>query len=205
MISTILTSAVVYIATGIDYMIILIILFSQVKKGDARHIWWGQYLGTAVIIILCIIASLGVIAVVPDQWILGLLGLIPIYFGIKFIISGEEDADESKILSIFSSNRFNYLFLTVAFIVLSSSADDFSIYIPYFVTLSAGELIVTVVVFFIMVGVLCLISQKFAAIPMIEEKIERHEQWIVPVVFIGLGLFILYENGTFRFLIDSLL
>lgn len=32
MITTIFTAAAVYIATGIDYLVILIILFSQIKK-----------------------------------------------------------------------------------------------------------------------------------------------------------------------------
>ena len=54
-------------------------------------------------------------------------------------IKGDEDEDESSILSLFSSGKFNQLFLTMTFIVLASSADDFSIYIPYFTTLNMSE------------------------------------------------------------------
>lgn len=50
MIATILTAAAVYVATGIDYLVILILLFSQVKKGQVKHIWIGQYIGTAIVI-----------------------------------------------------------------------------------------------------------------------------------------------------------
>ena len=136
MIPTILTAAAVYVATGIDYLIILILLFSQIKKGQAKHIWIGQYIGTAIIIAASLLVALGITWLVPQQWILGLLGLIPLLLGIKIWIKGEEEEEESNILSLFSSNRFNQLYLTVTFIVLASSADDFSIYIPYFTALN---------------------------------------------------------------------
>ncbi|WP_350022628.1 cadmium resistance transporter, partial [Staphylococcus aureus] len=69
----------------------------------------------------------GVVNLIPQQWVIGLLGLLPLYLGVKIWIKGEEDEDESSILSLFSSGKFNQLFLTMIFIVLASSADDFSI------------------------------------------------------------------------------
>lgn len=202
MISTILTAVAVYVATGIDYLIILILLFSQIKKGQKKHIWIGQYIGTAIIIAACLLIALGIVNLIPQQWVLGLLGLIPLYLGIKFWIKGEEDEDENNILSLFSSNRFNQLFLTVTFIVLASSADDFSIYIPYFTALNASEIGIAMIVFFIMVGVLCLISYRLASVNYVSEKIEKYERLIVPIVFIGLGIFILFENGTLHALLS---
>ena len=47
MIITAFTAAAVYVATGIDYLVILILLFSQIKKSNQiKHIWIGQYIGT---------------------------------------------------------------------------------------------------------------------------------------------------------------
>ncbi len=182
MIATALTAAAVYVATGIDYLIILILLFSQIKKGQAKHIWIGQYIGTAIIIAASLLVALGITWLIPEQWVLGLLGLIPLYLGIKIWIKGEEDEDDSNILSLFSSNRFNQLYLTVIFIVLSSSADDFSIYIPYFTALNAVEILIASIVFFIMVGVLCYVSYRLASLDFVSEKVEKYERWIVPIV-----------------------
>src|SRR5699024_9139916 len=154
MIATALTAAAVYVAAGIDYLIILILLFSQIKKGQAKHIWIGQYICTDIIIDACKLVGLGITWLIPEQWVLGVLGLIPLYLGIKIWIKGEEDEDDSNILSLFSSNRFNQLYLTVIFIVLSSSADDFSIYIPYFTALNAVEILIASIVFLLMFGVL---------------------------------------------------
>lgn len=46
MITTILTAAAIYAATGIDYLVILILLFSQIKKGQEkkyldRKVYWN--------------------------------------------------------------------------------------------------------------------------------------------------------------------
>ncbi|WP_262173179.1 CadD family cadmium resistance transporter [Saccharococcus sp. Marseille-Q5394] len=198
MIVTMLTAAAVYLATGIDYLIILILLFSQIKKGQAKHIWIGQYIGTAIIIAVSLLVAFGIANFIPQQWVIGLLGLLPLYLGIKVWIKGEEDENESNILSLFSSKRFNQLYLTVTFIVLASSADDFSIYVPYFTTLNTIEILVAMIVFLIMVGVLCYVSYRLASVSYISEKIEKYERWIVPIVFIGLGIYIMYENGTFN-------
>lgn len=127
---------------------------------------------------------LGVANLIPQQWIIGLLGLLPLYLGVKIWIKGEEDEDESSILSLFSSGKFNQLFLTVTFIVLASSADDFSIYIPYFTTLNMIEIFVAIIVFLIMVGVLCYVSYRLASLDFVSEKIEKYERWIVPNVYV---------------------
>jgi len=205
MITTILTAAAVYVATGIDYLVILILLFSQIKEGQEKHIWIGQYIGTAIIIGLSLLVALGVANLIPQQWVVGLLGLVPLYLGVKTWIKGEKEEDENNILSLFSSDKFNQLFLTVTFIVLASSADDFSIYIPYFTALNMFEIIVAIIVFLIMVAVLCYVSYRLASLDFVSEKVEKYERWIVPIVFIGLGIYIMFENGTFNALLSFLL
>ena len=65
MITTALTAAAVYVATGIDYLIILILLFSQIKKGQAKHIWIGQYIGTAIIITASLLFAVGITWLIP--------------------------------------------------------------------------------------------------------------------------------------------
>lgn len=202
MITTILTAAAIYAATGIDYLVILILLFSQIKKEQEKHIWIGKYIGTIIVIGASLLVALGVSNVIPQQWVIGLLGLLPIYLGIKIWIKGEEDEDESEILSIFSSGR--QLWVSVTFIVLASSADDFSIYVPYFTTLNATEILVSIIVILIMIGVLIYVGYRLAHLNFVSEKIEKYERWIVPIVFIGLGIYIMFENGTFNALFSFL-
>ena len=57
-----------------------------------------------------LLVAQGVVNLIPQQWVIGLLGLLPLYLGVKIWIKGEEDEDESSILSLFSSGKFNQLF-----------------------------------------------------------------------------------------------
>src|SRR5699024_12851269 len=92
MIVTVFTAAAVYVATGIDYLVILILLFSQIKKrNQIKYIWIGQYIGTVIIILPSLLVSLGVANLVPQQCIIGLLGLLPLYLGIKIWIQGRTE------------------------------------------------------------------------------------------------------------------
>lgn len=196
MLETMLSAIAVFAATSIDFLIILILLFSQAKQGQTKHIWTGQFAGTALILIVSLLTALGVMTFVPESWQIGLLGLIPIFLGIRFWIIGE-DEDEEEVLEAFSAHKHRFLWVTVTLIVLAASADNFSIYIPYFTTLRAGEIYMVFALFAVLVALLCYISARLAAVPAFAEKIEKHQRWIVPLVFIALGLYILVENGTF--------
>jgi cadmium resistance protein CadD (predicted permease) len=55
-------------------------------------------------------------------------------------------------------------------------------------------------VFFLMVGVWCAIAYLLTRQPTIAQVLSRYGNAVVPFVLIGLGLFILYERGTFRLL-----
>lgn len=198
LITTIFSAVAAYVATSIDYVIILLILFSQtMKKGQLKSIVIGQYLGTAILVGVSLLAAYG-LALVPEHWV-GLLGLIPIYLGIKVWLK-EEENDEEDILSRLSSGKSNRLFVTVTVITLAAGGDNIGVYIPYFSTLNLSETVVMLVVFAVMVAVLCYLSYRLASVKAVSETIEKWERWIVPVVFIGLGIMILVENGTFRFL-----
>lgn len=82
--------------------------------------------------------------------------------------------------------------------IASCGADNIGLFVPYFVTLSVSELIVTLIVFLILIYVLVFTAQKLASIPEIGETVEKFSRWIMAVVYIGLGLFIIIENHTLQ-------
>ena len=66
----------------------------------------------------------------------GLLGLIPIYLGIRFAIVGEgeeEEEEEEEIIERLEQSKANQLFWTVTLLTIASGGDNLGIYIPYFV------------------------------------------------------------------------
>ena len=86
MFETITTAAILYIATAVDLLVILLIFFARANNYQQyKDIYIGQYLGSLTLIIVSLFLAY-VLNYVPDKWILGLLGLIPIYLGIKVAI-----------------------------------------------------------------------------------------------------------------------
>lgn len=206
LISTILSALGSFIVTNIDDIFVLMLLFSQASsqakasngrtvKGNRiypKDIVIGQYLGFALLVLISLLATFGV-TLIPDQWV-GLLGLIPIYLGVKLFIKGE-DEDGGAILS--SLNKFNKFYLSVAFITFANGGDNIGIYVPFFSTLNNNQLVITVVTFFIMVAVWCLIGYRLARFRYVSETLEKYGRWVIPIVFIGLGFYIMAENNIF--------
>ena len=202
MIQTILSALAVYISTSIDYLFILMILFSQGHtKQSFRQIYLGQYLGTGILVAVSLFAAY-VLNFIPQDWIVGLLGLIPIFLGVRFLIKGEEEVEEDEVIGKIDKGPSNSLFWTVSLLTIASGADNVGIYIPYFSTLTAQAILVVLLVFILAIAILCFISFKLAKIPTIAETLEKYERIIVPIVFIGIGLIILIEGGTIQHLIQ---
>lgn len=194
---TIISAIGVYISTSIDYLIILIILFAQLSQNKQKwHIYAGQYLGTGLLVGASLVAAY-VVNFVPEEWMVGLLGLIPIYLGIRFAIVGEDaEEEEEEIIERLEQSKANQLFWTVTLLTIASGGDSLGIYIPYFASLDWSQTLVALLVFVIGIIIFCEISRVLSSIPLIFETIEKYERIIVPLVFILLGLYIMYENGT---------
>ncbi|CZD78088.1 CadD family cadmium resistance transporter [Streptococcus pneumoniae] len=194
---TIISAIGVYISTSIDYLIILIILFAQLSQNKQKwHIYAGQYLGTGLLVGASLVAAY-VVNFVPEEWMVGLLGLIPIYLGIRFAIVGEDaEEEEEEIIERLEQSKANQLFWTVTLLTIASGGDNLGIYIPYFASLDWSQTLVSLLVFVIGIIIFCEISRVLSSIPLIFETIEKYERIIVPLVFILLGLYIMYENGT---------
>ncbi|MFD0757602.1 cadmium resistance transporter [Arthrobacter ulcerisalmonis] len=78
------------------------------------------------------------------------------------------------------------------------------LYTPIFRTSSPGDVAVMIVVFLILVAVWCAAGRLIGTHKAVTETLERVEHWLVPVVFIGLGLFILIESGVIVRLFEAL-
>lgn len=192
----IISSMLVFISTSIDYLVVLTILFSTMNTGKQRSIYIGQYIGTGLLVGFSLIAAY-FLNFIPQDWVIGLLGLLPLILGIRAIFI-DEDVDE-KDLEEKMSHRQSEVASVVA-LTIALGGDNLGIYIPYFTGMSLQEVMVVILVFIIGIFSLCYLSKRLASVPMIGEVVERYEKVIVPVVFIGLGIFILLENGTIQHL-----
>ncbi|WP_082617862.1 CadD family cadmium resistance transporter [Lactobacillus selangorensis] len=197
MLETILTSAVLYASTAIDLLVILMLLFSQhSSKQERRQIYLGQYIGSYTLIGISLIFAF-ILHYVPEKWLLGLLGLIPIYFGIKAVLGSENEAAAAQKKMTARSGK--NLSATVALITVAScGADNIGLFVPYFVTLNPVQIGIVLIVFTICIYLLVWISTHCAQFKPIHRVLAKYGDWIMAVVYIGLGLMILWESGTIQ-------
>ena len=198
MIQTIVTAAILYIVTALDLLVILLMFFARAKtRKEYRDIYIGQYVGSVTLIVVSLFFAF-VLNYVPEKWILGLLGLIPIYLGIKVAIYGDSDGEERAKKEL-NEKGLSKLVGTIAIVTIAScGADNIGVFVPYFVTLSVTNLLITLFVFLILIFVLVFTAQKLANIPGVGEIVEKFGRWIMAVIYIALGLFIIIENDTIQ-------
>ena len=198
MIQTIVTAAILYIVTALDLLVILLMFFARAKtRKEYRDIYIGQYVGSVTLIVISLFFAF-VLNYVPEKWILGLLGLIPIYLGIKVAIYDDCEG-EKRAKKELNEKGLSKLVGTIAIITIAScGADNIGVFVPYFVTLSVTNLLITLFVFLILIFFLVFTAQKLANIPGVGEIVEKFGRWIMAVIYIALGLFIIIENDTIQ-------
>ena len=93
MFETITTAAILYIATAVDLLVILLIFCKSKQLSTVqRYLYWT--ISRVINFNYCQFVLAYVLNYVPDKWILGLLGLIPIYLGIKVAIFDDCEGKE---------------------------------------------------------------------------------------------------------------
>ena len=203
MLSTIAAAVGLFVATNIDDIVVLTVLFAVAARKTSRLRGWeivaGQYLGLTTLIAVSLLAALG-LTIVPDRWV-GLLGLIPLALGVLALVRtlrGTDNDDEAE-----SALKAVGL-LGVAGITIANGGDNIAIYTPVFRTTTTADIIVTIAVFLILLAAWCLLARAIGTNEKVTEAVEKVEHWLVPIVFIGLGIFILIESGTLAYIFSSL-
>lgn len=199
MIQNVVTSIILYSGTAIDLLIILMLFFAKRKsRKDIINIYLGQFLGSVSLILLSLLFAF-VLNYIPSKEILGLLGLIPIFLGLKVLLLGDSDGEAIAKEGLRKDNK-NLIFLVAMITFASCGADNIGIFVPYFITLNLADLIVTLLTFLVMIYLLVFSAQKLAQVPSIGETLEKYSRWFIAVVYLGLGIYILIENNSFDML-----
>ena len=199
MIQNVVTSIILYSGTAVDLLIILMLFFAKRKsRKDIINIYLGQFLGSVSLILLSLLFAF-VLNYIPSKEILGLLGLIPIFLGLKVLFLGDSDGEAIAKEGLRKDNK-NLIFLVAMITFASCGADNIGIFVPYFITLNLADLIVALLTFLVMIYLLVFSAQKLAQVPSVGETLEKYSRWFIAVVYLGLGIYILIENNSFDML-----
>lgn len=191
MMAVILSAIGLFAATNIDDIVVLTVLFVASARGGipAWKVVGGQYLGFITLVAISVVAALG-LTIVPDEWV-GFVGVVPLAIGTYLLIKGLRRGDEDDDSGIEAGGLF-----AVAGITIANGADNISLYTPVFRTMSPVDTALTIGVFLVLVAVWCVVGRAVGTNRRVTELLERVEHWLVPAVFVGLGLYILIESGV---------
>jgi cadmium resistance protein CadD (predicted permease) len=188
----IVTAFAMFAATNIDDAVVLVVLNVASQAGGVPkrwEIWAGQYLGFSAILLVSFTAALG-LRVVPVEWV-GLLGLIPLLLGIRGLLKlirtrRDRDSDPPVLVTGL---------LSVVAVTVANGGDNIALYTPVFRIIGVADAALTLAVFAVCTALWCLAGQLAVSHQRVVEMLQRSSRWLVPVVFVVLGSYIVGRSG----------
>jgi cadmium resistance protein CadD (predicted permease) len=177
--AVLIASITTFAVTNIDDALLL--TFFLARRIPTRRIVAGQYAGFAAIVGISLIGVWGALAV-PHRWI-RLLGVLPLAIGIKRLLQARRTGAEQPLASAESV-------ATIALVTLSNGADNIGVYVPFFV-IERSSLWLILIAYAALVSLWCFVGSRLGSHSLILRSVDRWGHWAVPLVFVGLGIYVL--------------
>ncbi|VUC30253.1 unnamed protein product [Clonostachys rosea] len=189
--------------TNIDDLFVLITFFAEATTSAVLTPWKiviGQYIGFTIIVSISMI-GFGIALVLPSEPI-GFLGLLPILLGIwKFSSLFLPQTEEAIEVSTAAGAKG---VLKVALITLMNGGDNIGTYVPLFSQVQRAEIAVYIVVYYILLGLLCLGSFLVMRQKHILALVRKYVDYIIPLLYTGLGIFIIIKSECYPWSIEQI-
>ncbi|CAG9997227.1 unnamed protein product [Clonostachys byssicola] len=189
--------------TNIDDLFVLITFFAEATTSRVLTPWKiviGQYIGFTIIVCISMI-GFGLSLVLPSEPI-GFLGLLPILLGIwKFSnLFLPQTEEETQVSTAYGAKGI----FKVTLITLMNGGDNIGTYIPLFSQVQRAEIAVYVVVYYILLGLLCLGSFLVMRQKHILALIQKYVDYVIPLLYTGLGIFIIIKSECYPWSIEQI-
>ena len=181
---------VVFAATNLDDLLVLLALFSSAGF-RGREVAVGQFLGIGALVLVSGLAAL-IALVIPGAYI-RLLGLVPIFLGLRQLL-GSSDPDADQALRPRGSGMRRVLSVTA--VTIANGGDNLSVYTPFFAVRDGFWIALAVVVFAAMTAIWLILARWLVRHSALGRLLRRYERRLLPGVFILLGVFILSGAGA---------
>lgn len=198
MLALIITGVVSFISSDLDDIVVLTLLFTQEEKYKKYQIVLGQLLGIGSLVVFSLLIDYGLSFLTTR--LLRWLGLLPICLGIKYWLDYyfRSKTDNNNLPKSIKYNRSTVIkILSICLLTISNGADNIGIYVPLFSQYNQAETGLTIVVYAMMTLIWCFIGYKLANLPVLKGRIKEYRKWLIPLVFIVLGIYILIKNNAF--------
>jgi cadmium resistance protein CadD (predicted permease) len=185
-------AAVVFVSTNVDDILLIAMLFAD-RALAPRAVISGQFLGIGALVALSAVAGVAALAV-PEGYI-ALLGAVPLFLGLQRLwrlrrgdTSGETEGAGAERTHRDPSTTSGIV--SVALLTIANGGDNLGVYVPLFAR-DPSVIALYSLVFVVLTGVWCLIGYALVNHRPIGERLTRYGRVALPLVLIGLGVWIL--------------
>lgn len=200
MISVLIPALFSYLGTTLDYFVVLLLIFGIYRGRSSKPIFLGAYIGNIILVAVSLVIS-DVLKLVPQEWILGLLGFIPIFMGIYGFFSDEDEDQEAA--EALEKSKPNHIMLNVIVITIATcGADNMAMYIPFFANIQATYIPAILILFIIVLTIIIVSSYYLTLIPTVHTFFEKFGEATTSIIYIALGLYVLIDSGSISHLIS---
>lgn len=202
--ATIGEACATFAVTNIDDLFVLVTFNAEASTSRTMtplKIFLGQLLGFTVIVAISMI-GFGISLVLPPEPI-GFLGLLPIVLGIWKFCQLFYDQPEDDGAEISTAAAMKGIF-KVALITIMNGGDNIGTYIPLFAQVERAAIAVYIVVYYILLCLWCLGAWLIMRQRHILKLVQKYVDYILPLLYTGLGIFIVVKSNCYPWTIDKI-
>lgn len=200
------TACLTFAVTNIDDAFVLVTFFAESARNKALtplKITTGQFLGFTIVIIISMI-GFGVSLVLPSEPI-GFLGLLPILLGVwKSLDIMIPSPDVGSLVTDSTKSDGIQGIFKVAAITVMNGGDNIGTYIPLFSQVKGAEIAMYNVVYYILLGVWCLIGFLVMKEKHVLRVAEKYVGVLIPFLYTGLGAYIVIKSDAYPWSIEHI-
>lgn len=178
--------ALTFISVNLDFFFMLIFLL---KKNKLSKVILGYLLGNIILLVASYVVGKALAVFLPE-WLLGVLGILPIYMAFR------DDDDDDKT----SDHKSQVLSVMITYLSVCAGC-NLSIFLPVL----AGETLTNFLLTLVFIGILTilvvLVIKLIADIPAVSKVMAAHGEKLMKFCYVIIGLYVFWDSGLISHLI----
>ena len=178
--------ALTFISVNLDCFFMLIFLL---KKNKLSNVILGYLLENIILLVASYVVSKALAVFLPE-WLLGVLGILPIYMAFR-----DNDDDDKT-----SDHKSQVLSVMITYLSVCAGC-NLSIFLPVL----AGETLTNFLLTLVFIGILTilvvLVIKLIADIPAISKVMAAHGEKLMKFCYVIIGLYVFWDSGLISHLI----
>ena len=181
-----------FVATNLDNLLILVGLLGA-AQGQRAVIMMGYVASAACLLVIALLG--GLLGSLIDPSHVGYLGIIPLLLGGWLLYQAVTGSGGESSLDAPPPAGGTGAGVSTFVLMLSNSGDSIAVFLPLFAESTREALIVEVVAFLLMALAWTQLARLAVGSPGVTRALQRHGRYLVPVIMIGVGCYILLDTA----------